>query len=1119
MAQSPELDQTAPGPARSAEHTPAQGGLAAASAVPAAASDGLADTAQPGRTTGPASTAALSSAAASGELLPFASWERYKILSFLGAGGMGTVYKARDPKLNRYVAIKFLRASQAELHSSRERRHFEREARAQAALEHPHICKIYEVGEVEGQPYIAMQYIAGSSLSGLSQVLSVTDKLQVVRQVAEALECAHRQNLIHRDLKPGNILVERRADGTYFPYLMDFGLAKEVDSNTQTSTGGVEGTPAYMAPEQARGETRALERRTDVYGLGATLYGALAGRPPFVGSSTDVLMAVLLEEPPRLRTLLPTLPREIETVVHKCLEKEPARRYASAQGLADDLQRLLAGESIVARPPGLGRRALLFSRRHKLLVVGVATALLATLLLGSLALRIRFQSAEQARLAQRLGQEIEKMEWLLRSARQLPLHDLNREKDLVRARMQALQEELGQYGERSRGLAYYALGRGHLALHEYPAALSALRQAQSLGVQSAELHYALGLALGKHYEAAIAQSRLAGAGEWAKKQLQQFEPTYLRPAIDSLQRSRALKSDAPEYLEALIAFYQRDYERALERAAAAQRTAPWLYEALKLAGDVHLERALQTRDRGDYEVAEKAFDTAIERYRAAAAIAASDAGIYDDLAEAWLRRAETRVERVPSVQLEYESVLDAANKSRIADSLSVMPDLKESVVIVLINKIEIGKYDESQIDAGMIACKRYIKANPDNPFAGEVLTLLLSQKAAVQRLRGDDPSQTLGAAAAILEPILARHPNFLWGYNDLGYLYDEMASVRMSVGDIHASDYVDKSISAYEQALRIDSGYENAYNNIIWSNLKYLNMCHNKDCLEKTKEKAKRTFIGCQAINKASVNCHDNYGLFHAQLAQRLWLAGERPDEALRQAGEYLGQARKLGGKLLDAEQHVALAAWVRAMVQVERGEDPAAALGELEAALATCLELAADDAMCRSLAARADWVRADYALAQQRKESAAIAQRALEAALVKAKRATACKEKYPEGWQTLAETQLRIARLAPSDPRRREAAIASGLAALAPGLSINPHHAGSHVVRGKLQLLRASTSGDVESRRRAAQAAQEAFAAALQHDPLLKAYVEPRLQQAGKLLGSLSPSPAAPGATAKPPT
>ncbi len=201
----PGLDDTAQVPARSGPQPPRptdRASLPSADATPLAHAD-------TGGRTAPSGPPGIAAAAASGEALPFQTWERYKILSFLGAGGMGTVYKARDPKLNRYVAIKFLRTSHADLQNSRERRHFEREARAQAALEHPHICKIYEVGEVDGQPYIAMQYIAGSSLSGLSQVLSVPDKLRVVQQVAEALAVAHRQNLIHRDLKPGNILVVR----------------------------------------------------------------------------------------------------------------------------------------------------------------------------------------------------------------------------------------------------------------------------------------------------------------------------------------------------------------------------------------------------------------------------------------------------------------------------------------------------------------------------------------------------------------------------------------------------------------------------------------------------------------------------------------------------------------------------------------------------------------------------------------------------------------------------------------------------------------------------------------------------------------------------------------------
>jgi serine/threonine-protein kinase len=440
-------------------------------------------------------------------------------------------------------------------------------------------------------------------------------------------------------------MMEHRPDATWWPYLMDFGLAQEVDSNTQTSTGSVEGTPAFMAPEQARGETRYLDARADVYGLGATLYSALTGRPPFVGNSTDVLVAVLMNDPPRLRNFDPAIPPALETIVAKCLEKDPRRRYDSAHALAADLGRYLEGARIAARAPGPLRWIGRFAIRHKLLVASASTALLATLILGSVALRIRWQAAEQARLAQHLGQQITKMEWLLRSARQMPLHDLGREKVIVRRRMEQLHTELQSYGERSQGLAHYALGRGHMALHEYPEALTELEQAIALGAQGAEVNYARGFVLGKHFEQAIYEARLAGGGDWAKKQLTEIAPKYLTPAIASLESGRSMKLDAPQYLEGLIAYYQRDYDRALKQADAALREAPWLYEANKLAGDVHLDRAVQARDSGRYEDAEHEFARAVHSYQAAATVGQSDGEVYEGLAEAWVRQIEMAASR------------------------------------------------------------------------------------------------------------------------------------------------------------------------------------------------------------------------------------------------------------------------------------------------------------------------------------------------------------------------------------------------------------------------------------------------------------------------------------------
>jgi len=273
-------------------------------------------------------------------------------------------------------------------------------------------------------------------------------------------------------------------------------------------------------------------------------------------------------------------------------------------------------------------------------------------------------------------------------------------------------------------------------------------------------------------------------------------------------------------------------------------------------------------------------------------------------------------------------------------------------------------------------------------------------------------------------------------------------------------------------------------------------------------KKATISQSACYKINPKFVNCSDNSGIAYAHIALRLFQAGEDPGAALQTAMEYLKRARELGGKLLDAEQHVALANWVRAAAQVERGQDPGTALADMEAALATCLAIAADDAMCRTLQARADWVRADWAAARATGAAGTAQVRgALESARGKAQRATQSKEKYPDAWQTLADTQRRLAALDSADPRRREAAIQAGLAALQPALAINPHHAGSLVTRGELHLLRATMPGPPEARRLAAQAAVESLTQAMEHDPLIKKRAEPRQQKAQGVLAALRPA------------
>ena len=706
-------------------------------------------------------------------------WDRYQVIKVLGAGGMGAVYMARDPRLNRLVALKLVHPGLGHAGGSTGAvfvKRFEREARLQASLDHPHICKVYEIGEMpsdtddSGYPYIAMQLISGKPLHLAQLEMSLFEKVQVLRKVADAMHAAHRQGLIHRDIKPSNIMVERTADGNWHPYVMDFGLARETTGSDNSRSGIIEGTPRFMAPEQARGDTRHLDRRTDVYALGVTLYEILLGRSPYDGTvDIDILLAVLTVDPKPMRAVDPTIPPDLEAITLKCLEKEQPARYDSAKALADDLQRFIDGEPVLARRIGLTQRLYRQARRHKPLVALGSALLLSLVGLIWYGVRTRLATIEreekaqkQAQLAQRLGQEISKMEWLLRSARQLPLHDLEREKAIIRKRMQQLQTELSGYGSSGRGLAHYALGRGHLALHEYPQALSELRQAQAEGNDSADVHYALGLLLGKHYEQAMYEARLAGGGEWADKQLKELEPKFLQPALLSLQKSRGLLSDTPGYLEALIAYYQRDFAKAEQLAAAAVQASPWLYEGLKLQGDMQLQRALKARDSGQDEEAKKAFSAAVRHYQDAAQIGQSDAEVYEGLAETWIRQVEMAVDRGIDEDSFHRKVIGAIERLNKADS-SGYSGAKLRGFSALMSVRSSGRTWKSTEE--LRECIRH------TDISQEIITQdsYLTEVAALCRIRfgeftsteGNNPATYYKTAETLLTTALEKHPTFL----------------------------------------------------------------------------------------------------------------------------------------------------------------------------------------------------------------------------------------------------------------------------------------------------------------------------------------------------------------------
>jgi serine/threonine protein kinase len=274
----------------------------------------------------------------------------YELLDKIGEGGMGVVYKARQISLNRTVALKMVLSGAHARPSDLAR--FRAEAEAVAALQHPNVVHIHEVGQRDGLPYLSLEFVGGGNLG---QKLDGTpwaesDAARLMQTVARAIHEAHQRGIVHRDLKPGNVLLT--ADGT--PKVTDFGLAKRLDeSDGPTVSGTILGTPSYMAPEQAGGSSREITPACDVYALGAILYELLTGRPPFrAAAPMDTVLQVLHEEPVAPRMLNSKISRDLETICLKCLRKDRAARYATALELAEDLRRFLAQEPIVARPIG-----------------------------------------------------------------------------------------------------------------------------------------------------------------------------------------------------------------------------------------------------------------------------------------------------------------------------------------------------------------------------------------------------------------------------------------------------------------------------------------------------------------------------------------------------------------------------------------------------------------------------------------------------------------------------------------------------------------------------------------------------------------------------------------------
>lgn len=1009
--------------------------------------------------------------------------DRYEDIRFLGEGGMGTVYRGRDPRLGRSVAIKLLKTNDPDL-----LQRFLQEARSQAKIQHEHVCRVYDAGEADGEPFIAMQYIEGESLSKMAERMTLEQRVKIMREVSIAVHEAHRLGLIHRDLKPGNILVEVGGDGTFKPYVMDFGLAKEVADRGQTVTGAVLGTPAYMSPEQAKGDIQNLDRRSDVYSLGATLYHLLAGQPPFVAPHAwKLLMMVAFEDPPALSMVKKGLPADLETIVMKCLERDPGRRYDSARALAEDLQRFLDGEPIWARRASVGYVVWKKARKHKLAAALGSLSIVAAMSLGGVWIKAQRESAAQAKIAQDLGERMKEAELFLRAAYELPIHDVERERDVVRKKLDTIEQRRKEAGRAGEGPIEYALGRGQLALGNPEVARKHLEKAVGAGYSSPELHYAFGRTLGELYRKALADTKRITNEAERKKRESELAVELRDPALGHLRSAMGADIEAPVYVEGLIALYEGKNDEAREKAKAAFEQAPWMYEAKKLEADaLYAEGSKYRHDAAfDYEKMKGYFEPAAEAYKIAARMAESDPEVHRAECELWEKMGWAAAEKGLSMKKDLETADRACNEAVESSSKDVLARIQRALVMSARVYAMKGDTSEEATRLGNEAVRvaeESVRVNGSDIMAHYALARALHLRAELVNSQGREAS--MEPAIAAWQRVIELDPKFIWAVNELGMAHLAAAKIAEKHGQ-DVRKYVDLAVAQFDHALAVDPTFlspaHEKVKTLCWFVRGEINANRAKDAPVSAMldalsvlEKLNDGNLWRRAYWKTRI---------HRLVARREHVLGRDPGPSCRKAFETVDAYTKDQPKESFMLAEVAYCHFVLACDAIHRGLD---AHTEIEAARNAILENAKVRGKMtpdmRELGANIE-----LAAIRAVKRPEDIKTEAWSASLALLNPLSDDSANHQIFYKVAARIYAQRALWAHRLGKKNERDIVQGLEFADKALAKNPHESEALLAKGLLYLTRARAAKRDNERGDLARQAQTALESAFHEDPMLK--------------------------------
>lgn len=1018
-----------------------------------------------------------------GSKFPVESWDRYEFQKLLGQGGMGAVYKARDKRLGRLVALKFIRGGDEQM-----THRFMQEARAQSRLDHPNICHVYEVGEVAGKAYIAMQLVDGDPLEKAQSSLSLMTKVSVMRDVSLAMHHAHEKGVIHRDLKPSNIMIEQRPDGSVLPVVMDFGLAREAgDGKGLTESGAVMGTPAFMSPEQARGEARHLDRRSDVYSLGATLFDVLTGHAPFESETVvDVILSVMNEEAPLLRTLAPALPEALEVICARCLTKDKEQRYPSALALAEDLSRFLNSEKIVAKRVSLFYRLKWRARQNKPAAALVLSLLLSVIVFAAYGLRQSYVARKQSELQRQIAQDSKDLEWMVRTAYALPLHNVEREQKLLQKRMQQVEQKLRSYGDLAAGIGHYALGRGHLSLHAFKEARTQLEEAQRRGETGPELQAALGRVLGELYHEALLEARRSGEKSWVEQRQKELDRELLQPAARLLQQALSRRSelslDSPQYIEGLLDFYAGRLVEADQKAQAALDQTPWLAEAAKLRGEIAHAQGLSKISDGKHDEARQLLRQAIAHYQQASDISRSSGFIYAALARAYMDLSEVdRFQGQPQEQSFAQAKLAAEHIITTLPSAS-MGYLERGRVLYFQGRglQRTGKDPVALFNQAIADAEQAVAKQPSDFIAWDLLGNAYHYQGVYYSTHMSNPESAWSKSSEYFRKAISIAPKFPWAINDLGNYYWVRANYARNHG-LEAKELYQKAVEQFQAAISIDTNYQFANGNAIGALVEFSDYLqeHGEGFLSLVST-AEQIFNTCGSSCFKQITAQRNMATAYLTLAQHEVRRGTDPSQSLRKARHHLTEMHSLVGNTYWECLFARYADTFESEYLAITHKDPLSVINKAITELSTCkaLDAQAEDPYileARLLIAQASWISSQGSSAQ----------RELSLALGAARKAVELNTESTEAAHERARACHRLALI--SKGTEQAALLMEGLQAVEQGLKIKADAGPLLAMKAVLLSQQSRSEPDVAARAAQEQLARQSFEKALSINPLLE--------------------------------